>query len=47
MFALRAFSECGLISVKNEEIKLTQVTSKVDLMNTKTMKALKRRLDIE
>lgn len=47
MFALRAFSECGLLSFQDEEIKLAQVSSKVDLMNTKTIKALKRRLGIE
>lgn len=46
-FALAAFCECGLIAIKGEEIRLLQTSGKADLMNTKTIKALKRRLDIE
>lgn len=46
-FALKAFEESGLISIENGVIALNDIKSKVDLMNTKSMKSLKGRLNIE
>jgi len=47
IFALKAFEESGLIRSDNKIITVSDVKSKVDLMNTDTMKALKGRLNIE
>lgn len=45
-FAIKAFEESGLISLENNKIKVLDVKSKVDLMNTPSMKSLKGRLNI-
>ncbi len=47
MFALKAFEESGLIKTENKQISVLNVKSKVDLMNTASMKNLKGRLGIE
>lgn len=47
MFSLKAFEESGLILCENGCIKLMDVKSKVDLMNTQIMKSLKGRLNLE
>lgn len=47
VFSLKAFEESGLIKVDNKKITVSDVKSKVDLMNTNTMKTLKGRLNIE
>ena len=47
MFALKAFYESSLISFENGEIKLRETSGKVDLADTKTIKYLKGRLNIE
>ncbi len=46
-FAVKAFEESGLISVCGKKITVSDVKSKVDLMNTPLMKILKGRLNIE
>ena len=45
-FALKAFEESGLISVSGGVIEICAVGSKVDLMNTPVMKALKGRIGL-
>lgn len=45
-FAIKAFEESGLISTENNKIKVLDVKSKVDLMNSPSMKSLKGRLNI-
>ena len=45
-FALKAFEESGLISVSGGVIEICAVGSKVDLMNTPIMKALKGRIGL-
>ncbi|MCH5317088.1 MAG: single-stranded-DNA-specific exonuclease RecJ [Eubacterium sp.] len=45
-FALKAFEESGLINVSGGVIEICAVGSKVDLMNTPVMKALKGRIGL-
>lgn len=46
-FALKAFEESGLISTEGQKITVLNVKSKVDLMNTPSIKYLKGRLNID
>lgn len=45
-FALKAFSECGLIEYDEKDIRVCEVAAKVDLMNTPVIKKLKGRLNL-
>ncbi len=46
-YALKAFEESGLISTEDNMIKVLNVKSKVDLMNSPSLKSLKGRLNID
>lgn len=47
MFALDAFEECSLIKTDSNRVSLCEVSGKADLMNTKTIKSLKGRLELD